>query len=76
MENAKLYCQTIPENYYSGKRRIALKDIAGKEITGLVPARNKYIEVNVLEDRGDKVFVLLPKGLNKDTAWVNPNYFN
>jgi len=74
MESAKLSCKTIPKNY--GKSKVIVQDLNGEEITGIIPLEDKFIDVEVLEDHGDKVFVLLPKGLSKDTAWVDATHLN
>ena len=57
MEKAKLYCKTIPKNY--GRFRVIVQDLNGEEITGIIPLEDKHLEVEILEDHGDKAFVLL-----------------
>ena len=74
MEKAKLYCKAIPRNY--GKSRVIVQDLNGREITGIMPLEDNQIDVEVLEDRGNKAFVLLPKEFSRDTAWINSKLLN
>lgn len=74
MEKAKLYCQTFPGKF--GKYRVSVLDLKGEEITGVLVAPEKQIEVNVLEDHGEKALILFPYGMSKETAWVKSKNLN
>ncbi len=74
MEKAKLYCQTFPRNF--GKYRVSVLDLGGKEITGILAISEKQIEVDVLEDHGEKALVLFPHGMSKEIAWVKAQNLN
>ena len=71
MVKAKLYCQTFPRQF--GKYRVSVLDLRGEEITGVLVAPEKQIEVSVIEDHGDKALVLLPFGMSKEIAWIKSN---
>lgn len=69
MEKAKLLCEAIPKQF--GKYRVFVQDLKGRQITGILPISDNYLDVNILAVEDEKAFVLLPKGLNQDTAWIN-----
>lgn len=74
MEKAKLYCKTFPKSF--GKYRVSVLDLKGEEITGILVAPEKQIEVQVLEDHGEKALVLFPFGMNKEIAWIKSSKLN
>ncbi|MFB6246293.1 MAG: hypothetical protein ABEI74_01730 [Candidatus Pacearchaeota archaeon] len=70
MENAQMPYKTVskddPEN-----KLVVVQDIYGQEVVGVVAWEEEALNVQVLEDQGDKVFAVLPKGFNRDTAWID-----
>jgi hypothetical protein len=74
MEKAKLYCQTFPKSF--GKYRVSVLDLRGEEITGVLVTPEKQIEVNVIENHGEKALILFPYGMSKEIAWVKTNKLN
>lgn len=75
MESVELLCHKAPGRYL-GETRISFLDSKGTEIKGLVYTKEKEIRVDILEDQGDKAFVLLPPGMTKKTAWINSENLN
>lgn len=74
METAELLCQKTPGRYL-GETRVSVFDTNGYRITGEV-YKKETLQVNILEDHGDKAFVLLPKGMTKKTAWIDSKNLN
>ena len=74
MEKAKLFCRTFPRNF--GRYRVSVLDLEGEEITGILTMHGKQIEVEILEDHGEKALVLFPHGMSKETAWINSKNLN
>ena len=53
--------------------RIAIKDFKGKQIFGNPDMRKGVLEVNILEIGDQSATVLLPKGMEENTAQVDIN---
>lgn len=75
MASAELICYKSPGRFL-GENRVSVKDAKGNEIKGLVYSKNNSLKVEILEDEGDKAFVLLPPGMSKKTAWINSENLN
>ncbi len=76
MVTANLNCKATPVNF-SGAHRVALQDSEGEEIIGIASLTDtKHLPARVIEDRGEKLLVVLPKGFSKDAALVNSEILN
>lgn len=70
MEEAQIPYETV-SNDNPEKRIVVIQDVDGREIIGSASWNQENLNAKVLEDRGDKLHVLLPAGFNADTAWID-----